>query len=192
MSRRARYLFVFIVFLVLVPVTMLVVHSVHTPVLYAGDRMESLARLTRLRQRTDLLILDRYVGSNLAYQGAKATGAKRRDLLRWIDRLEHEVYGLPRADLTLFFDMPTRQAAELVQRKPKRTFTRRKADLHEENLRFMQATRRVYRQLAEAGSFGKWHTIPCATRAGRALDPADICEAAWKTMRPRLKRRSRR
>jgi dTMP kinase len=157
--------------------------------LYAGDRLESLPHLRQLQKNHDLVILDRYVASNLAYQAARITGSRRQKLLAWIDRLEHEVHGLPRADLTIYFDMPARQATELVHRKQQRSYTRRKADLHEADLKFLQATRRVYLKLATSRRYGRWHSIACTNGSGRTLEPDDICGLAWQRVARELARR---
>jgi dTMP kinase len=52
--------------------------------LYAGDRLESKAELNRQLASSDVLILDRYVPSNIAHQAGKRTGAERRQLAEWI------------------------------------------------------------------------------------------------------------
>src|SRR5262245_38670497 len=95
-------------------------HEVHpflASLLYAGDRFESRGHLSQLLASNDVVVLDRYVASNLAHQGAKLDGAAQRDLLDRIAHIEHDVFGLPRADLTLLLDLPAPLAQSLIARK---------------------------------------------------------------------------
>lgn len=150
--------------------------------LYAGDRFESRDVLAALAAAHDVVILDRYVASNLAYQGARVAPAQRQQFVEWIARIEHEVYGLPKAGLTLFLDLPVEVAAGLVLTKGGREYTTRAADIHEQDLAYLSECRRVYQSLAEADHDGAWRTITCLSDAGTLLDPAAIHEAVWRAV----------
>ena len=56
--------------------------------LYAGDRYESRSLLLELRQQHDLVILDRYVASNIAYGAAKLPADQRGRLIEWLREVE--------------------------------------------------------------------------------------------------------
>ena len=85
--------------------------------LFAGDRFESRSTLSQMAQSHELLILDRYVASNLAHQGARVRPEEREDFLSWLARLEYEMFALPRADLTIYLDMPAEMALQMVYKK---------------------------------------------------------------------------
>ena len=57
------------------------VHPQLAAVLYAGDRFESRELLLRMMEANDVVVLDRFVGSNLAHQSAKLDGAARTALI---------------------------------------------------------------------------------------------------------------
>src|SRR6476469_2021664 len=57
------------------------VHPELAAMLYAGDRFHARPRLVAALAENDLVVCDRYVGSNAAHQGAKLEGAARDRLL---------------------------------------------------------------------------------------------------------------
>ncbi len=135
------------------------VHPFLASLLYAGDRFESKEYLRQAMAEHDVVVLDRYVPSNLAHQGAKLEGAERRELLQRIERIEYGLYGIPRADLILLLDVPADVAQRLIAGKKQRDYTDRAADLQEADGDYLHRVRQVYRQLAAAG--GEWRRIDC-------------------------------
>lgn len=148
-----------------------------TAMLYAGDRYESRTRLTDLLNANDLVILDRYVASNMAYNAAKLPETERAGLIDWIDALEFGAYGLPRPDLTLLLDTPPQTADGLVARKARRAYTERTRDLHEAAEGFMTTVASVYRRLAADRT--DWCLYDPRDDAG-ALKPApQVADEVW-------------
>ena len=127
--------------------------------LFAGDRFESRATLLKAIVDNDIVLCDRYVASNIAHQAAKVDGEERRELIRWVQYIEHNLYDLPRADQTIFLDVPVRHATQLIARKAQRTYTDRAADLQESDAEYLQKVHDVYRQLATDGT--GWSRIDC-------------------------------
>ena len=66
------------------------VHPQLAAVLYAGDRFESRSLLINMMDSNDVVVLDRFVGSNLAHQSAKLEGDARTALIAWIEKIEYE------------------------------------------------------------------------------------------------------
>lgn len=93
------------------------VHPFLVSLLFAGDRFESKGLLCDALAQHDVVVLDRYVPSNIAHQAAKLTGTEREELIRRILEIEHAIFGLPRADLVLHLDLPVPQAQALIARK---------------------------------------------------------------------------
>ena len=144
--------------------------------LYAGDRFESRALLRGAIADNDVVILDRYVASNVAHQGSKLAGDDRRDVIRWIGEVEHGVYELPRPDLVILLDLPVETARTLVARKQARAYTDRKADIQEADARYLAGVRDVYRELAAHNP--AWRVVECLR--GDTLRPVDdIAEEIW-------------
>jgi dTMP kinase len=68
---------------------------------YAARDAHLQATIRPALQRADIVICDRFMDSTRAYQG-HAGGCS----LAFIDRLEHEIVGRTRPDLTFVFDLP--------------------------------------------------------------------------------------
>ena len=146
------------------------VHPQLAAVLYAGDRFESRPLLMQLMEDNDVVVLDRFVGSNLAHQSAKLDGAERTALVDWIENIEYEVFQLPRPSLTVLIDMSSQMSRELVSRKATRDYTDQEADLQESDLPYLERVRRCY--LALAHSRLDWRTVHGLNEAGslRTID----------------------
>lgn len=160
------------------------VHPFLASLLYAGDRFESRGVLAEALASNDIVVLDRYVASNLAHQGAKLSGAERRELLDRVKKIEHELYGLPIADLTLLLALPAALAQTLIAKKAKRNYTEKAADLQEADGGYLGRVGDVYRELAASDPRG-WHVVECsANGAVRPLD--DISDDIWATVNTAL------
>ena len=116
--------------------------------LYAGDRLESKAELKQLLSETDVLVLDRYVPSNIAHQAGKRTGVARQELADWIEKIEYELYGLPRPDLVVLLDTPADVSKQLIAKKAQRTYTTAAADMQEADTGYLSRVRSAYCELA--------------------------------------------
>lgn len=103
-------------------------------VLYAADRRESLPQIRAWLDEGQIVVLDRYTSANLLHQGAKVSEQeKRKEMLKWIHRLEHEVMNLPKPDLLLYLDVPAPVRLRLLQEQG------RALDLAEENAKHQEA-----------------------------------------------------
>lgn len=125
------------------------VHPQLAAVLYAGDRFESKQVLQQAVDNHDVVILDRFTGSNLAHQSAKLDGDERLELIKWIDHVEHVVFGLPRPNLNVLIDISSNWSRELVSRKGERDYTSDEADIQESNLPYLERVRACYRTIAD-------------------------------------------
>lgn len=133
--------------------------------LYAGDRLESKPEMEAALAAGKILLADRYIGSNMAHQGARVPARKRDAFLKWLEQLEYDVYGLPREDLVIYLRVPPSEAQRLVGKKAARQYTKRKRDLQESNLAHLRQASALYDQLARQPN---WIRIDCADRAAGA------------------------
>jgi len=140
---------------------------------YACDRWEAAPQLRRSLTRGCLVICNRYVPANMAHQGAKIhDGEQRAQFYRWVLELEYEVLGLPRPDLHLLMDLPTRMAARLLSEREADERSRGGSDIHERDATYLEATAAAYREIAGTTP-GRWAIVDCA-EGGRMLSPAAI------------------
>ncbi|MBE3568035.1 MAG: dTMP kinase [Thermogemmatispora sp.] len=149
--------------------------------LFAGDRLESLELLSRLAAESDLLLLDRYVASNLAHQGARLAVSERDAFLAWLAHLEYEVFGLPRPALTLYLRLPVAVASSLLATRAQQRRSGAR-DLHEENAAYLARCAEVYEQLASAHADGPWEIVSCVDEKERLRSPEEIQVQVWSLL----------
>jgi dTMP kinase len=128
--------------------------------LYAGDRLESKAGLEAALAAGKTLLADRYVGSNLAHQGARVAREKRAEFIEWLRTLEYGVYGLPAEDLVIYLRVPVEEADRMIGRKKAREYTALRRDLQEASREHLAAAAEVYDELARLAN---WARIECVT-----------------------------
>ena len=145
-----------------------------TALLYAGDRFESKPRLESALQAGKIVLVDRYIGSNLAHQTARVAPDKRAEFRRWIEHLEYGIYDLPREDLILYLRVPPGEAQKLVAKKSARAYTTAKQDILEASLRHLDQAADMYDLLAREAP---WVTIECFDAARGAMrSPKEIAQ----------------
>ncbi|MDP1027891.1 dTMP kinase [Sphingomonas sp. KR1UV-12] len=141
--------------------------------LYALDRFESAAVIAEATARHEVVVFDRYIASNMAYQAAQVGPGEARDLMGWIARLEVEQFGLPLPDLSLYLDTPVEVARGLILRKRKRSYTDEALDTYEADMALQARVRANYAAMAAEGLLGRWATV--STLADGALrSPREI------------------
>jgi dTMP kinase len=151
------------------------VHPKLAALLYAGDRYEASAPMKRDLDDGVVLVSDRYTGSNAAHQGARLAREDRARFLTWVETLEFDVFRIPRPDLVILLDLPESLAQQNVLQKAARSYTSRKADIHERDQAYLGAVRDAYLELATQAS---WAVIPCE-QDGLLRPIADIADDVW-------------
>ncbi len=120
---------------------------------YAVDRFADFFEWKDFYNEGGLILSDRYVGSNMAYQAAKLNKkTERTKFFAWLDELEYKHFGLPRPDLTIFLDMPPEISAILRRQ-------RGREDIHESDAAFMKKAYEIYREIAAKYN---WKVVNCA------------------------------
>ena len=135
-------------------------------ILFAANRWEKKDELKSILVRTDMVIVNRYSESNLAY--GLANGLK----LEWLVNLEA---GLPKPDTVIVLDAPP--AALHSRRGPSK-------DEYERNIGLQERTREAYLKLA--GAFG-WKVVDAtggisATSQALIGTVSDSLKAAGRTV----------
>jgi len=140
--------------------------------LYAGDRFETKYKLEAALDSGQIVLVDRYIASNLAHQTARVPPAQRSEFLQWIEHLEYEIYGLPRENLILYLRVPPREAQRLVALKSARSYTSAQRDLQEASLRHLEDAAEMYDSLSR---ITPWATIQCFDATQNAIrEPEEI------------------
>ena len=144
---------------------------------YAADRLYNMTKVNDLLDQGYVVILDRYVTSNLAHQGGKIFDEKERlETYKWIDELEYGFLGLPKPDETIFLHVPFEYAKELKK-------NRKDLDIHEKSEDHLRNAERSYVELA---NLYEWNTIECI-RDGELRSIDDIAEEVYDRLKPTIK-----
>lgn len=144
--------------------------------LYAGDRNEAKEQLNNWLNQGCFLLVDRYVYSNMAYQGAKLNDpGEKQKLKKWIERLEYEYYKIPKPVLSIFLHMNFEFISQKLKNARKgddRKYLEGKEDIHESNLEFQKKVESEYMNLvAEQENF---YAVDCFDETGETLSPEAI------------------
>lgn len=144
--------------------------------IYAGDRAGAAQMIRGWLDQGKVVIVDRYVYSNVGYQCAKVDDPAARERLRhWIVELEYGHNDIPKPDISLFLDVPfsfTRRKLEENRQGDDRDYLQGKADIHEASLSLQERVRQVY--LAQAPLDPAFGVVCCADGSGRMLPPSEI------------------
>lgn len=129
---------------------------------YAVDRFEASPRIRRWLAQGKTVVANRYTWSNLAHQGGKLKSARaRRKFWTWALALEHDAFGIPRPQVTIFLHMPAAVAQKLVDNKLSRQYLKgKKRDIHEGDIGHLKAAERTYIELSRRYHF---KTVNCST-----------------------------
>jgi dTMP kinase len=159
------------------------VHPALSALLYACDRFHARPELERAIEEHDLVVCDRYVGSNLAHQGSQLQGEERERLLDWLVEVEYGEFRLPKPDLVVLLDAHPKLARELVAKKGARSYTSLEADILESDEAHGDASREIYLELARRDD---WHVVGTAREDGSVRDIDEIAADIWSAVEPRL------
>jgi dTMP kinase len=149
--------------------------------LYAGDRLELKPALEAALASGEIVLADRYIGSNLAHQGARMPAEKREEFIAWLEQLEYGVYGLPAEDFVIYLRVPAAEAHRLAGTRGARDYTKLRRDLQESDIAHLEAASAVYDSLSRQPH---WAKIECFDSAAGVLRTpeaihADIAEATF-------------
>ena len=152
--------------------------------LFANDRLMQKDRMVRTLESGKTLLLDRYVASNLAHQGARVAASGRGAFLDWLRKLEYTANELPREDLVLYLRIEPAEAQERMQLR--RAGSGKGGDLHESDARHLTDAASQYDELARGEN---WITIDCYEPAtGQARTAEEIHALVMAAVDVRLAR----
>ncbi len=151
------------------------VHPMLVALLFAEDRRDAAGMIRQWLSEGDVVLLDRYVYSNIAFQCAKLEGAESDSLSEWIFRTEYSDFGIPKPDLNVFLDVPIAFVKDRLsdQRQGEdREYLEGKQDIHEADMAFQSKVREKY--LQSCASDPDFIKVDCSDNSGNMLPPDGI------------------
>lgn len=141
--------------------------------IYAGDRKDAAEIINNWMKEKTLVIVDRYVFSNIAYQCAKLEIRDEKIILKdWILNLEYNYNKIPKPGLNIFLDVPFNFTVERLTKSRlgnDREYLQGTIDIHEADMGFQSRVRDMYLHLANSEPSLKM--ISC--NEGDKMMPAD-------------------
>lgn len=138
--------------------------------IYAGDRQQAATLIRNWLNAGKVVIVDRYVYSNIAYQCAKQPAGELTALKKWILNLEYGHNDIPRPDLSLFLDVPfafTEKKLTEQREGDDRDYLQGKKDIHEASLDLQRRVRKVYLSCTQDDS--SFRVIDCGDPTTRTM-----------------------
>jgi dTMP kinase len=140
--------------------------------LFACDRLEHRGELVDLLERADVVLADRYVTSNAAYQAARLAADQREAFIDWLLRVEYDVFELPRPALQVYLRVAVATARRLVSQKQARSYTDKRYDVFESDQTLQSRVAERYEDFVARGVGGSWTAIDVSDASG-APRPAE-------------------
>ena len=120
---------------------------------YAADRKYNMDKILDLLDNGTNIILDRYIYSNMAFQGAKFNDdLTKLQFFDWIEKLEFDLLELPKSDINVFLHMGVDKTIEILNKR------KEPADDNEKNINYLKKCEQTYLLLASKYQF---KTIEC-------------------------------
>lgn len=150
--------------------------------IFAGDRWEAKEMIEAWLEEGNLVLIDRYVYSNIAFQCAKFSDpGEQKKLQDWILDLEFQKYRLPKPDLNVFLDVPfefTKERLSDGRTGDDRDYLNGQVDIHEQDLGFQGKVRNIYHSLYH--DVDNISIVDCSDNDGQMLAPEAIFEKLLK------------
>ena len=157
------------------------VNAYATSTFYAADRFAT--------YRTDwgsdynngtIILADRYDSSNLIHQASKIDiDDEKNKFISWLDNLEHNIYDLPRPDMTVFLDMPPEYGMELMKDRANKADGTDKKDIHESDFGYLKKS---YENAVYVADYCGWKRISCV-KNGKIRSVEDIHEDIYAVVK---------
>ena len=131
--------------------------------LFAVDRLCTMMKYKEFLDNGGVLILDRYVQSNMIHQAGKIKDLEKKDeFLNWLDEFEFRYLKLPRPDVVLFLDVPVSVSKKLANTR-KDLKNGEKKDIHEMDEKHLEDAYESANYIAQKFA---WKKIDCIEGKG--------------------------
>jgi len=155
---------------------------------YALDRFAAKAEISKALAAGKIVLVDRYVASNMAHQGGKINGKNARsEFFKWVAELEFKTLGIPRPNLNIILHAPAELAQKMVDKKrDKRAYLKTgKRDIHEDDLSHLKNAEACYLQMAK--EFPQFFELIECAESGELKEASGIAQLVWQKVAARLK-----
>lgn len=136
-------------------------------------------------KQNTVFVFDRYTASNIIHQGAKLMTEsgidiqKLKQFVLWVDSLEHEELQIPKADITIYLNVPLEYTKALRKDRANKISGGTKQDIHESDDTYLSNCAVTGRCAAELLN---WKVVECVkNETMRSVE--DIAEEIWNILK---------
>lgn len=151
--------------------------------LYALDRFEASEEVREWLAAGKVVIADRFSSSNQIHQGGKIVDPEKRGaFLSWIDKMEHDVLGIPRPHAIVYLKVPVETSLSLLSNEraaKNNALADGEKDTVEKDRMYLERSYESAEALAENKD---WHVVEC-THEGAMRTPEEIHEDVYNVVR---------
>jgi dTMP kinase len=152
------------------------VHPKLVATIYALDRKDAKDTMDKWLQKNELILCDRYVYSNIAFQCAKLNDISEQEALsEWIKKTEFNYFQIPKPGLSIYLNVPFSFISQNLTNSRQgedRVYLAGKADIHEENLEFQRKVHEIY--LWQVNRDKDFIPVDCTSSGSAMLTPDEI------------------
>lgn len=124
---------------------------------FALDRMLTMKQYKEFLSNGGILLLDRYVSSNMLHQATKIDIEEERDKFNaWLNKFEFEDLLLPKPDITIFLDLKPEISKKLRENRELKVGGEK--DIHEQNEEYMI---NCYNRGIKIAKDQNWNIVKC-------------------------------
>lgn len=132
-----------------------------------------------------IVILDRYVSSNVIYQTSKIymrmikenrndeeIKEKIENFIKWEEDLEFEYYNLPKPDMVIYLYIPVEVSQQLIVKRENKINNQSEKDIHEKDIEYLKYSSKLSEAISEKEN---WNRIE-VTNLGKMRKREEIAE----------------
>lgn len=140
---------------------------------FTADRLYNIGKVYQKLHEGYVVVLDRYVESNMAHQAGKFLNVQDRNkMVDWIEDLEYKFLKLPHPDQIIFLHMPAKFSQILKQSRHEN------GDQHENDLAYLSRAEETYLYLAQRFNY---NVIDCV-KEGKIRSKEKISKDVYKAV----------
>lgn len=158
-------------------------------ILYACDRYDFSFKIKEWLNSGKIVILDRYVTSNIGHQGGKISDKKERSrFFKWVFDLEFKLFAIPVPDITILLrtnpDISLKLSGTTTDKEKslrrKSYLGKEKKDIHEKDKKHLKSALNSYSQAAK--EFPKYFRVVDCVKNNELLGPEIVHQKIIKVV----------
>lgn len=147
---------------------------------YALDRFASTFKWRDFYDNGGILVMDRYVSSNMIHQASKIKSKQEKiNFLNWLYDFEYNILNIPLPDEVIFLDMPPEKGLELLSKRMENKAGTKGKDIHEKNEKYLKDS---YDNAVFVANLYNWKRISCVTNDNSVKDIEAISDEIWNIL----------